>query len=195
MPETARVVPCVSDKYAIVTLDRARYSVPSDLARRAMVAKLRWDKVEAFDGAELVALHARSYVEGAHVLDALHILRILERKHRAIPESTAIAQLNLSPVFHALRVALRGKVRKPDREWVRVLLLSEEHSMEEFESAASAALSKQSPNLETIRMLLRQARGETLAVAPVMIESDALASIVIAEPVLAGYDELEGAAR
>ena len=189
MPESCRVVTCVADKYAIVSIDRSRYSVPSDLARRALVAKLHWNKVEIMDADRVVATHARSYVEGAHVLDAMHVLRLLERKHRAIPESTAIAQLRLAPMFSELRVSLRGKVRKPDREWVRVLLLLEEYSMGELEQAVSDALSRKSASLETIRMLLRQQQGGVPWIAPVAV-GEILSAIDVAPANLAGYDEL-----
>ena len=137
----------------------------------------------------VVARHARSYVDGVHVLDAMHVLRLLERKHRAIPESTAIAQLKLAPAFAELRVALRGKVRKPDREWVRVLRLLEEHSMDELEHAVSEALLRKSASLETIRMLLRQQQGEVPWIAPVAV-GEMLSAIDVAPANLAGYDEL-----
>ena len=194
LPESARIAPCVADKYAIVSVDRSRYSVPSELARRALMAKLHWNKIEVMDADRVVASHARSYVEGAHVLDAMHVLRLLERKHRAIPESTAIAQLRLAPVFAELRVALRGKVRKPDREWVRVLLLLEQHSMDELERAVSEALARQSASLETIRMLLRQQQGEVPLIALVAVEAS-LSAIDVAPANLAGYDELVGVRR
>lgn len=195
LPECARVVPCVADKYAIVSVDRARYSVPSELARRALLAKLHWDKIEIVDGDLVVARHARTYKEGAYVLDALHVLRLLERKHRAIGESTAIAQLKLPPSLIELRVVLRGKVRKPDREWVRVLLLLEEHSMDELDRAVSASLQRQAASLETIRMLLRQQQSDMPVIGPVEVAEARLAAIEVAPANLSGYDELVGGLR
>lgn len=195
LPECARVVPCVADKYATISVDRVRYSVPSELARRALLAKLYWGTVEIVDGDIVVARHARTYSEGAYVLDAMHVLRVLERKHRAIGESTAIAQLKLPPSLSELRVALRGKVRKPDREWVRVLLLLEEHSMDELERAVSECLRGQAPNLETIRMLLRQQQCEVPEIGPVEVAEERLASIEVAPANLCGYDELVGGVR
>lgn len=194
LPESCRIVPCVADKYAIVTVDRSRYSVPSERARSALLAKIFWDRIEIVDGERRVASHARSYVEGAHVLDAMHVLRLLERKQRAIPESTAVQQMKLAPVFSELRLALRGKVRKPDREWVRVLLLLEEHSMEALESAVHQALERKSPSLETIRMLLRRHGIETLVVAPAHVADARIAAIDVAPADLAGYDQLVGGA-
>lgn len=190
MPDSARIVPCVADKYAIVTIDRSRYSVPSRFARRALLAKLSWDRIEIVDGETRIASHARGYLEGTHVLDGMHVLRLLEKKHRAINEATAIAQMKLSPAFLELRLALRGKVRKPDREWVRVLLLLEQHSHDELERAVNEALRRGSASLETIRMLLRQQRGEMPVLDPVPVANAELAAITVAPANLCGYDEL-----
>jgi transposase len=191
-PETCRVLPCVADKFAIVTVDRSRYSVPSESARRSLLAKLYWNRVDIVDGERCLATHERSYVEGSHVLDPMHVLRVLERKHRAIPESTAIQQMRLDPVFSELRQAMRTKVRKADREWVRVLLLLEEHSMEELECAVREALGRGSPSVETIRMLLRRPTGEHWIVEPALVRDAALGAIDVAPARLEGYDELVG---
>jgi len=195
MPESCRVVSCVTDKHAIVTIDRSRYSVPSELARRALIAKLYWDRIEIAEGEHRVASHARSYTDGALVLDAMHVLRLLEKKHRAISESTAIAQMKLPSVFTELRAALRGKVRRPDREWVQVLLLLEEHALEVLEEAVRSALERGSPSLETVRMLLRQRASELPVLAPAPIARAELAEIEVAPAELAGYDELFGGGR
>jgi len=194
LPDSARIVPCVADKYAIVTVYRSHYSAPTELARRALMAKVHWDKIEIVDADSIVASHARSYVAGAYVLDAMHVLRLLERKHRAINESTAIQQLKLPPALAELRLALRGKVRKPDREWVRVLRLLEKHSMDELERAVSEALRRQSPSLETVRMLLRRQDSEVLALSPVPVANAELAAIDVEPADLSGYDQLAGGA-
>ena len=192
LPESCRIVPCVADKFAIVTVDRSRYSAPSELARRALLAKIHWDRIEIVDGDRRVASHPRAYAEGSHVLDPMHVLRLLERKHRAIPESTAIQQMKLDPVFMELHQALRENVRKADREWVRVLLLLEEHSMQELERAVREALERGSPSVETIRMLLRRPEGEAWVVEPAQVSDPGLAAIEVAAPRLEGYDELVG---
>jgi transposase len=193
-PESCRIVPCVADKHAIVTIDRARYSVPTEHARRALVAKLFWNRVEIVTDGERIASHARTYTDGALVLDAMHVLRLLEKKHRAVGESTAIQQMNLPPVLHELRNALRGKVRKPDREWVAVLRLLEEHSMEEVEAAVKEALERASPSLDTVRMILRQKQSTTAPCPPAPVARAELAELVVEPADLSGYDQLVGGA-
>jgi hypothetical protein len=85
---------------------------------------------------------------------------------------------------------LRGRVRKSDREWIRVLRLLEHHTLPELTLAVEAALKRGSPTLETIRMLLRQGEGSELEVRPALVADDRLSSIEIAEPCLSSYDEL-----
>lgn len=194
LPASCRIVPCVADKYALVTIDRSRYSVPSELTRRALLAKLYWDRVEIVDGERSVAVHRRATAVGTHVLDVRHVLRLLERKHRAIPEATAVQQLKLAPAFFELRDALRAKVRKSDREWIRVLLLLEECSIDALECAVLEALRLGSPNLETIRMLLRQRSSDAVVIAPVQVSDARIAAIDVAAPDLVGYDLLVGGA-
>ena len=46
--------------------------------------------------------------------------------------------------------------RKPDQEWVRMLRLMETHPAAAVERAVTAALERQSPRLETVRLILRQ---------------------------------------
>ena len=45
------------------------------------------------------ARHVRACRAGATVLDPLHVLPVLERKHRAVPEATALQDWALAPVW------------------------------------------------------------------------------------------------
>lgn len=195
LPEACRVVACVADKFAMVHVDRCGYSVPPGEARRSLLAKVFWDRVEIFRGVDRVAVQKRSYREGSQEIDPLHVLALLEHKHRAVGESTAIQNWKLPAVLNELRVELRKRVKKPDQEWVRVLRLLEEHSMEELEAAVTESIARGSPQLETIRMLVRQKKGVGLELCPAEVAREDLASITVATPELAPYDELVEVAR
>jgi hypothetical protein len=174
----------------MVAVDRSRYSVPPSSARQALVAKLFWDRLEIFQGVERVAIQSRSYREGSQVVDPMHVLALLEEKHRAVSESTAIQGWKLPAILYELRAELRKRVKKPDQEWVRVLRLLEEHSMEDLEASVAQAIERGSPKLETIRMLIRQRRGGDLEIRPAAVARADLAAIAVAQPRLASYDEL-----
>jgi len=150
--------------------------------------------VEVVHQDQVVARHVRSFVRGDLVLDARHILRVLEKKHRAVPESTAIQQWELPAVFERLHRALQGCVRKPRQEWVRVLRLTESHSLEDVEAAVELALESGSPRLATIKALLRVVADEPRVVEPAGALREDLARVTVAQPDLGRYDALSGVA-
>lgn len=190
-PETCRRLSRVADKFGHVRLDRVGYSVPIRFAYRAVWVKAFHDRVEIAVDSETVATHARSFTEGAKVLDARHVLPLLEKKHRAVSEATAIQQWSLAPAFQDLRAALRRATRKPDQEWVRVLRLTETHDEGDVEAAVKEATAQGSPRFETIRLLLRR-KGEPPA-APLVrvpVARPDLAAMDVVAPVLEAYDRL-----
>jgi len=189
-PETCRVRSVVADKYAHVRIDYVHYSVPSELVRRPLIAKLYHDRVALVSGDQVVACHERAFVRGELVLDARHILRVLEIKHRATLESTAIQQWELPEVFERLLDALRGQIRKPSQEWVRVLRLTEDHSRDDVEAAIELAFEQGSPRYATIKTLLRVVQDDPRAADPVQIDRADLAAIDVEPADLALYDAL-----
>ena len=90
LPATCRVVARVADKFGHVRVDHVTYSVPIRHAYRPVWVKLYHDRVAVAVGAEVVAQHARAFVRGTKILDAFHVLPLLERKHRAVAEATAL---------------------------------------------------------------------------------------------------------
>lgn len=192
LPEACRVLSRTADKFGHVRVQRASYSVPIEEAYRPVTVKLFHDRVRIAVADRVVATHARSFEEGAHVLDPLHVLPLLARKHRAVPEATALQDWKLPGVFRELRGALRAHTRKPDQEWVRVMLLTREHALETVAAAARNALERGSPRLATIEQILRQEDGPGVArAAPVSGLRPGLACEV--EPAdLRGYDALGG---
>ena len=87
-PATCRVVAWVADKFGHVRVDHETYSVPIRHPFRPVWVKLYHDRVAVAVGAEVVAQHPRAFRRGAKVLDARHVLPLLERRHRAVPEAT-----------------------------------------------------------------------------------------------------------
>ena len=121
LPETCRVEARVVDTFGHVRADRVTYSVPTRYAYRPVWVKLYHDRVAVAAGTEVVARHVRAFRAGATVLDPFHVLPVLERKHRAVPEATALQDWPLAPVWQQVRTALRQQTRKPDQEWVRMV--------------------------------------------------------------------------
>ncbi len=188
--ETCRVLTAMADKYAHVRVDRSTYSIPAIHTRMPVTVKLYHDRVEISARGEVVARHARALKPRTMVLDAWHILRVLERKHRAIAESTAIGKWKLPEVFSELRTALSGATRKGDQEWASVLLLTEAFPQSEVEEATRKALEQHSPRLATIEMILRQSQKHRVTLDPLKLSDPKWSSIRVAEPQLTAWDTL-----
>lgn len=172
-------------------VDTVTYSVPIRHAYRPVWVKLYHDRVAIAVGAEVVAQHARAFLRGAKVLDALHVLPLLERKHRAAAEATALADWRLAPVWQQVRSELAKRTRKPDQERVRMLRLMETYPAAAVERAARAALERHSPRLETVRLILRQQHNAPPPVCrPLTGVRPELAEITVPAPTLAAYDAL-----
>lgn len=190
VPETCRIVSVIADKFGHVRVDRSTYSVPITYARRSLLAKLFHERVDIACEDLIISSKPRSYEESAMVLDPLDVLPLLERKHRAVSESTAIQQWNLPLVFHELRAQLRERTRKGDQEWVRVMLLSKTHGMDVLARAAEQALASRSASLETIKMILERDDARPVATALPAIARSELLALEVKAPRLEAWDEV-----
>lgn len=192
-PEPCRVLPRVADKFGHVRVDRSHYSVPIVHAWRAVVAKVFHDRVVIARGGEVVASHARSFEAGSKVLEVTHVLPLLEHKHRAAGEATALKLWRVPPSLEKVRSELRRHTRRPDQEWVRILRLMEKHPQDDLERCAAQALERGSPRLETIEMLLRSGgSGEPVPLERLVLERPDLSALDVAPAILGNYDELCG---
>ena len=195
-PEPCRTHPRVVDKFGHVRIDKNAYSVPIKYAYQDVWAKIFPEHIEIASGDQVVAQHARCYDVSCFVLNPFHVLPLLEIKHRAIPEATALQSWVLPEVFEELRTALREQTRKPDQEWVKVLRLMEEFSAEKVEQAVRASIIADTPRFESIRLLLRGKGPDRNATAAAQVKREDLKTIEVAEPDLAAYDrELVGEAN
>jgi transposase len=190
-PAACRTLARVADKFGHVRVDRVTYSVPITWAYRPVVVRLFHDRVELAGGDQVLASHRRAFGAGVQVLEARHVLELLERKSRAAREATAIQQWRLPAVFDQLREALGPLVRHPEREWIGVLRLMEHYPEEAVAEAVAEALERGSPRRATIELLLRR----ELAPRPGRIEPAAvaradLAALRVGPPTLADYDTL-----
>lgn len=192
-PEACRVLTRNADKFGHVRVDRAHYSVPIAHAWRPVTVKVFHDRVTIAAADQIVAVHARSFQDGAKVLEPTHVLPLLEHKSRAAGEATALKQWHMPPALERLRQELRKHTRKPEREWIQVLRLLEKYSQEEVVAATQEALERGSPRLETIQLLLRE-QGQVPPVPTERLELERadLAGIQIAPAALDAYDGLWG---
>ncbi|MYK88222.1 MAG: hypothetical protein F4018_07670 [Acidobacteria bacterium] len=93
---------------------RDRAEVPIRCAYQPVWVKLYHDRVAIAVGADVVAEHGRAFCRGSKVLDPFHVLPLLERKHRAVAEATALLDWRLAP-----RTRLDGELAPPANDPLR----------------------------------------------------------------------------
>jgi transposase len=175
------------DKYQTVRFDCNRYSVPRRCAFRSVTVKGYIDRVEVVERGQLVARHLRSYGRDQQVLDPLHYLATLERRPAALDHAPVLRNWQLPASFTRLRQALetRHGPTAGARQYVRVLLLLDEHAQERVQQAVETCLRQGEVHAERIgaeARRLTELTGET-PVTP-------LCQFQVPQPDLGCYDQL-----
>ena len=129
--------PVTVDKYQMVRFDKVGYSVPRQMAFKAVTVKGFINHVEVIHNEKLIATHVRNYENGREILDPVHYLTTLTRRPGAIDHSNVYRDWELPECFAELRSSLeqRHGIRTGVRHYVRVLQLLSDHSVPQVTTA------------------------------------------------------------
>lgn len=166
--------PCVLEyarvnKFCEVTVETNRYSVPSRYARRDAILEVYDDSVAVIVGGERVAQHPRGHGKHEFIIDPLHYVELISRKHRSATRALAFANERLPRPL----IVLRDRMIEQDgatatKAWTTVLRLALESSLPALTEATEIALSRGTLDPHAIALILHQretAGGDGLDVA------------------------------
>jgi transposase len=168
LPRTAKVTP-----RSWISVGTVFYSVPVEWVGREVEVKIDAERVVIIGPGGARALHARSYVMHAAVLDVDHYLPLLRRKHRGLDHALPLRQFmdRVPGEWRALLAALRrdeGEIAG-SQAFVDVLLLCRTYSTEAVHRAVEETLRHPKVSLGTVRFYIWQRREEE-APKPVALE-------------------------
>ena len=154
--------PAKVDKYQTVRFDNVSYSVPRSHAFQAVTVKAYVDQIAVVVAGQIVARHARSYERGAMVLDPLHYLTTLSRKPACLDHAPVYRDWALPPAFAELRRSLeiRHGPFAGVRQFIRVLLLLDEHPQERVERAILSPAAGEAPSADAIFLRVNRLRDK-----------------------------------
>jgi transposase len=141
--DACRKQPTRANSLSLVRFDDNDYSVPVDYAHHEILAKGYVDRVVLCHKNTMVAEHVRSWGKEGVFFDYRHYLGLLERKPGSLDHARPLMDLNLPECFDTLRRRLEGEEEKKGeglREFIRVLRLLEDHSMDKLRVAVEKAL-------------------------------------------------------
>jgi hypothetical protein len=168
------------------------YSVPVRYAGQRLDVRLLADRVEALDGARVVASHERAVQKGTQVLDLDHYLEVLAIKPGGFSGSSAFAQAKaqgrFSPVHQSFFDHARRQLGERDgtRAMIDVLLAHRILSHDAVVAGIERALSVNSCDPDVV---IVEARRATQPHAPTP-GVDGLSRFDRPAPSLNAYDEL-----
>ena len=180
-------------KTPYVRFDLNDYSIPHTHVRRSLQLLATLDTVRIVDGAEVIAVHARSFDRGAQIEDAAHIQalvdhkragrahRAIDRLHHAAPSAARFFKLAARRGVH-LGSLTRGLID-----------LLDTHGAAALEAAMAAALSEDAAHLAAVRHFidLQGAQRGARAPIPVTLPDDPRVRALTVRPhKLTDYEQL-----
>lgn len=193
---------CVSKAVAIngysqVEFETNRYSVPTDQAYLDLTLKAYPFRIDIIHLDRVVASHPRCYDRKQDILDPLHYLPLLEQRPGAFDHAKPVRRWreNWPPIYEELLEHLRSKW--PDgkgvREFIRVLRLHNEYSMDLIAQAVTQALGYGCGHLDGIQLCLRQLTEPEAAIPAIdLTQWPQLVGVGSQKLDLSHYDQLLG---
>jgi transposase len=182
------------DSKSRVCVRQGFYSVPVRYVGRRIDARLGAETIEAFDGARVVATHARLVTKAAESLVLDHYLEVLTLKPGALPGATALARARAAGAFGAEHEAFWATARRRlgdsdgTRALIEVLLAHRSVPAEAIRAGITAALRIGSVDPDVVIVEARRtvADGTHAPVIPIGV----LARYDRPAPTIDHYDQL-----
>jgi transposase len=188
---------CRVDAKARICVRQSYYSVPARYAGRRVEVRLGATKLTVYDGASMIAEHARSLHKYSEDLVLDHYLEVLSRKPGALPGSTALAAARASGAFTVDHERFWEAARRRlgdgpgTRALIGVLLLHRTLPAAAVTAGMNAALSVDSCDQDLVAVEARRA-SHPGPLPPLILPVGQNLNDRPA-PSLAGYDQLLGA--
>jgi len=142
------------NKFSEVRFDHNLYSVPIKYAHRSVTVKGYVDRVKIVKDEGIIAEHHRSYARDQEILEPLHYIPILKRKPHILGHGKPFKNWKLPRIFEEYRKMLKDKVDRPEKEYIRLLLLHEDYTTREIARALSQAITFGSLSIDAVKILL-----------------------------------------
>ena len=184
-----RTVPVRPNRLSMVTFQTNRYSVPVENASESLLLRAFVDRIEITDGTRVVATHERCYGREQDVLDVFHYLPLLKKRPGAFDHAKPLKMWTRPAIFDSYLARMRERLshRMATMEFLRIMELCVDHSLDEVAAAVDQAMTLGSPGASTVALLLR-VRRTTFKPAPAGILASAPACPPVQYRDLRQYD-------
>jgi transposase len=181
-------------KTPYVRFDLNDYSVPHTHVRRTLTVLADIHELRVADGAQVIALHRRSYDRGAQIEQTEHLQALIDQKHAARQHRATDRLAQVAPASRDLlvRAAERGANLGAITHGLTRLL--DRYGAADLQAAIREALERDVPHPNAVRLALerrRELRGEAPPI-DIDLPADVRARDAPVQPhALETYDELK----
>lgn len=147
------------NKFSEITINTHKYSVPTKYAFRQVSYEISEDTVCIMIDGEIIATHQRSQLRNGAVIDPLHYVGLLLKKHRAAHRAFALAHGRVPDSLQRLytQMALQDE-SSATKQWTRVLALGSTYGLTAVAQAAEVGMSRGCIDSDSIELIVRQSR-------------------------------------
>lgn len=150
-------------KNQLVRFENNFYSVPQGWINHRLTLKAYVHQVEITGSHLLIASHKRSYACGEEVYDLDHYLETLYAKPRALEDSKPFRRAKLPGIFNKYLASLKEHHHRPEREFVKILMLHRETGWDALEKALEQAFSDGIFQADAVKQILEKITCRRLA--------------------------------
>lgn len=148
--DISRVIELRVNKYAVITIEDNKYSVPDSLVGKFVIAKIYPNNILIYHDNKKVTEHIRSFGLSTWNIKIKHYLKTLKKKPGAIHRSTAMRQMNskLQDIYNNYYI-------ENPRDFIDLIELISDEGLEKVENSIKK-LEKINPrniNTEKIKLL------------------------------------------
>jgi transposase len=143
-----------ANSLSLVRFDTNDYSVPVEYAHHPVLVKGYSDRVVIGYGLKVIAEHPRCWQKEKAVFDPIHYLPLLRKKPHSLDYALPLQNMGLPGCFDVLRRRLEQEPHYGIREYIRILLLLECHSLEDLTKAVEKALTMRVHTRDAIAQFL-----------------------------------------
>ena len=180
-------------KTPYVRFDKNNYSVPHSHVRRSLTVLADPDRVRIVDGQQILASHPRSYDKGERIEDPAHVQALVEQKREAHHHRATDHLAHAAPASQTLLVRAAERGANLGAITAALMRLLRRYGGAELQAAIMAALDRDVPHPNAVRLALERRREDRQQVPPVamMLPAHVQARDVAVRPhSLETYDQL-----
>jgi transposase len=154
-------------KTPYVRFDKNDYSVPHSHVRRSLTVLADLDRVRIVDGQQILASHPRSYDKGNRIEDPAHVQALVEQKREAHHHRATDHLAHAAPASQTLLVRAAERGANLGTITAALMRLLRRYGGAELQSAIMAALDRDVPHPNAVRLALERRREDRQQVPPV----------------------------